>query len=259
MPPSASRGDRDAQAAAQPLEPQDLPALLAGDPRQRRVRVHGHGMTDRAQHRQVGLGVRVRPRRRQVDALALGQLADRLRLALAVGERAAGPAGVLAVERLEHRADRAVERQHDRHQLRHLLRRRGADEHRSPGVLVLVGDRQHARVQPRQHAREHVRREPLHVAHTYALEQLRDAHPHRVGALVGRAAQAEAQVLPRVRGQPAARDQAGLVRRAAELERRRAGHQRAVEIEERRARLFRAAQGAAAGRRRQDVRALRHT
>ena len=100
MPPSATARQRAATRRRRPeaVEAQDLPALVARDPRQRRVRVDGDGMADRAQHRQVGLGVGVRPRRRQVDALALGQLADRLRLALAVGERAAGTAGVLAVD-----------------------------------------------------------------------------------------------------------------------------------------------------------------
>ena len=44
-----------------------------------------------------------------------------------------------------------------------------------PGVLVLVGDLEHLRVQARQHAGEHVGREPLQVAHAHALEQLADA------------------------------------------------------------------------------------
>ena len=67
-----------------------------------------------------------------------------------------------------------------------------------PGVLVLVGDREHLRVQAREHAGEHVGREPLEVAHAHALEQLADPLAQRVGARVGRAAQAEEQVLPRV-------------------------------------------------------------
>ena len=221
--------------------------------------MHRDRMADRAQHRQVRLRVRVRPRRREVDSLALGQLADRLRLALAVRERPAGAARVVPVDDLGHRADGAVERQHDRHQLGHLLRRRGADEDRPAGVLVLVRDRQHARIQAREHAREHVRRQPLEVAHPHTLEQVRDPLAQRVGAGVGRAAQAEEEVLPRVARDLATRDQTRLVRRAAELERRRARHQRAVEIEERRALLVRPPQRAAPGRRREDVRPLRHT
>ena len=67
-----------------------------------------------------------------------------------------------------------------------------------PGVLVLVGDLEHPRVQPRQHAGQHVGREPLQVAHPDALEQLADAVAQRVRARVGRAAQAEEDVLPRV-------------------------------------------------------------
>ena len=63
------------QAPAEPLEAQHLPALLARDPRAARVRVDRDRVADGAQHRQVGLGVRVGPRGREVDALALGQLA----------------------------------------------------------------------------------------------------------------------------------------------------------------------------------------
>ena len=216
-------------------------------------------MADRAQHRQVGLRVRVRPGRGQVDRLALGQLPDRLRLALAVRERPARAAGVVPVDHLRHRPDGPVEGQDDRHQLGHLLRRRRADEDRAAGVLVLVGDLEHPRVHAREHAGEHVGREPLEVAHAHALQQARDPLAHRVGARVGRAAQAEHEVLPRVPCDLAARDQPRLVRRAPELVRRRPRHQRAVEIEERRARLVRPPQGAAPGRRREDVRALRQT
>ena len=98
---------------------------------------------------------RVRVGRGQVDALARGQLADRLRLALAVVERAALAAGVDAVDDLGDAADRAVEREHDRHQLGHLLRGRGADEDRAALVLMRVGELEHARIQAREHAGEH--------------------------------------------------------------------------------------------------------
>ena len=70
---------RAAAAASQTFEPHDLPALLARHARQLRVRIDGDGMADEPQHRQVGLRVRVRPGGGEVDALALGQLADRLR------------------------------------------------------------------------------------------------------------------------------------------------------------------------------------
>jgi hypothetical protein len=165
----------------------------------------------------------------------------------------------VAVDHLRHRADRAVEGEHDGHQLGHLLRGGGADEDRAARVLVLVGDGQHARVQARQHAGEHVGRQALEVAHAHALQQLSDPLAQRVGPLVGGAAQAEDEVLPRVRGQPPARHEAGLVGGAAELEGGGAGHQRAVEVEEGRPGLVGPPQRAAPRGRRQDVRALRHT
>jgi hypothetical protein len=124
---------------------------------------------------------------------------------------------------------------------------------------VLVGDREHLRVQAREHAREHVGGEPLELAHAQALERLADPRPDRVGAGVGRAVQAEADVLPRVLGDLAARDEARLVRGAPELERGRARDQRAVEVEERRAALVRPPQRSPAGRRREDVWALGQT
>ena len=72
VPTSAASEDRGAGLEPPPerLEAQDLPALLARDAREHRVGVDRDGMADRAQHRQVGLGVRVRPRRGEVDALA---------------------------------------------------------------------------------------------------------------------------------------------------------------------------------------------
>jgi hypothetical protein len=124
---------------------------------------------------------------------------------------------------------------------------------------VLVGDVQHPRVQAWQHAGQHLGREPLQVAHADALEQLRDPLAQSVGPGIGRAAQAEHQVLVGVLGQLAPRDEPGLVGGAPELVRRRARHQRPVEVEERGARLVRPPQGTPAGRRREDVRALGHT
>ena len=252
------RGGGDAQLAAEALEAQRLPALVAGHACQLLVRVDGHGMPDEAEHRQVGLRIAVGVAGGEVDLLALGQLADRLRLALAVVERAALAAGVDAVDDLGDAADRAVEGQDDRQQLRHLLRGRGADEDRPARVLMLVGQLEHARVQARQDAGQHGRREPLQVAHMDALEQLPDALADGVRARVGRAAQAEDDVLVGVARDVAAGDHPGAVGRAAELERGRARDQRAVEVEERRAALAVATNGAATGRWRKDVRPLRH-
>jgi hypothetical protein len=116
-----------------------------------------------------------------------------------------------------------------------------------------------AGVEPRQHAGQHLGREPLQVAHADALEHLRDPHAQRVGPLVGRAAHAEDEVGVGVLGELAAGHEARLVGGAPELVRGRARHQRAVEVEEGRARLVGPPQGAAAGRRRQDVRALGQT
>ena len=241
----AGQRARVTQPPVEALEAQDLPALLARHASELAVGVDRDRVPDRAQHRQVGLGVRVRPRRRQVDALALRQLPHRLRLPFPVGERPARPPRVLAVDDLRPRADRAVERQHDREQLRHLLRRRRADHDRPPRVLVAVGELEHPRVQPREHAGQHVGREPLEVAHAHAGQQLPDPRSQRVGAGVGRAAQAEQDVLVRVAQQHAAVDEPGPVRRAPELERRRALHQRAIEIEERRSRFLGATHRAA--------------
>ena len=89
-----------------------------------------------------------------------------------------------------------------------------------------------------------------------ALEQLPDALADGVRARVGRATQAEDDVLVGVARDVAAGHHPGAVGRAAELERRRARDQRAVEVEERRAALAVAANGAAARRRRECAGAL---
>ena len=98
--PPARRGRDDAQLAAQTFEAHDLPPLLARHARQFLVRVDRHRMPDEAQHRQVGLGIAVRVGRGEVDPLARGEVTDRLRLALAIVERAALAAGVDAVDDL---------------------------------------------------------------------------------------------------------------------------------------------------------------
>ncbi len=101
-------------------------------------------------------------------------------------------------------------------------------------VLVRVGAREHLRVQPRQHAGEHARGHPLEVAHAHPRDHLADAPAHVVGAVVGRAAQPEAEVLVDVAQQPRARDHPRLVGRAGEEDARGPRHQRLVEVEERR-------------------------
>ena len=170
--------------------------------------------------------------RGEVDALGLGDLPQRLRLALAVGERAAGAPGVDAVDDLRARADAAVEAEDVREQGRHLLRRRRDDVDAAAGVLVLVRDGEHLRVQARQDAREDPRREALQVAHAAPGDHRPDALAHLVGARVGRALEPEAQVDERVRGEPPAADQPGAPRLAGPVEPGRARHQRAVEVEE---------------------------
>ena len=70
---------------------------------------------------------------------------------------------------------------------------------RAPGVLVGVGDLEHLRVQARQHAGEDLGRQPLEVAHALAGDHLADLAADAVGRLVGRALQAELEVLPPVR------------------------------------------------------------
>ena len=101
QPPSAAtatkRGEH-LQATPEPIQAQDLPALLRGDPPQVLIGVDDHRMTHGAQHRQIRLGVRVGVGGSQVDPLALGQLAHREHLALAVVERSRGAPGVAAFD-----------------------------------------------------------------------------------------------------------------------------------------------------------------
>jgi hypothetical protein len=99
---------------------------------------------------------------------------------------------------------------------------------------VRVGPLEHLRVQTRQHAREHARGEPLEVAHAHAGDHLADAPAHVVGAFVGRATQAKAQVLEHVARQAATGDHAALEGRAREVDPGGPRHQGLVKIEERR-------------------------
>src|SRR5207302_7651056 len=107
------------------------------------------------------------------------------------------------------------------------------DEGPPAGVLVLVRDRQHLRVDPGENPREHGRPQTLEVPNPGALERCRDPVAERVRVLVVGPPQAEHHVRPRVGDQLATRQQPRLERRAAELERRGPLHQGPIEIEER--------------------------
>src|SRR5436190_6925946 len=189
-------------------------------------------MADGAQHRQVARAVRVGPRLGEVDAALRSQLAHPHRLALAVAERPVEAPGVEAVALLELRARRAVEEQDVGEHLGGPLRRRRDDEHRAPGVLMLVGGLEHLRVQPRQDARQHHRAQPLDVRDAPILEERADAVAHDDGPLVGRASQPELDVLHGVTGELPARRQTRAARRTGPVEAGRAGHERSVEVEE---------------------------
>jgi len=97
---------------------------------------------------------------------------------------------------------------------------------------VLVRDLEHLRIQPRQDAGEDLRRQAPEVDHALAADHRRDALADGVGRVVGRPAQAELQVLPRVARQAAAGDEARAACRAGPVKAGRAGHERAVEVEE---------------------------
>ena len=208
--------DGDLQTPPEAVEAQDLPALRGGDAGKLGVGVDDHRVPDGAQHRQVGLGVGVGKGGGEVDPLPRGELAQREHLALAVVEGPVGAAGVAAVAHLQARADATVEDEHVGEQVGHLLRGGGDDVDGPPRILVGVGALEHLRVQPRQHPGEHARRHALQVAHGHPGEHLADAPAHLVGPIVGRAAQAKAEVLVEVAQQPPARDHPRLVGRARE-------------------------------------------
>ena len=213
--------DEHLQAPPEVVEAQDLPALAGGDAGEVGVGIDDDGVPDGAQHRQVGLGVGVGVGGGEVDALARGELAQRVDLALAVVEGPGGAAGVAAFDDLQARADAAVEGEHVGEQVGHLLGGGGDDVDGLAGVLVAVGALEHLRVQAREHAGEHARGHALQVADGDAGEHLPHPHPDGVGPVVGRAAQAEAQVLVEVAEQLRARDHARLEGRAREEDARR--------------------------------------
>ena len=117
-------------------------------------------------------------------------------------------------------------------QVRHLLRGRGQDVHGNARILMGVGALEHLWVQPRKHPSEHARREPLQVAHRHPRDHLPHALAHVIGAIIGRAAQAEAEVLVQIPRQTRARDHSRLIGRTSEEHARGARHQRLVEVEE---------------------------
>ena len=100
-------------------------------------------------------------------------------------------------------------------------------------VLVLVGERQHLGIDPRQDPGQYVGSQALEIDHARALQRGCDplAQSLRVG--VGGAAQAELDVGEGVGEQLAATQQPGTVGGAPELERRRPLDEGLVEIEER--------------------------
>ena len=189
-------------------------------------------MPDEAEERQVGLRVGVRVALGEVEAFVLGQPAHRLRLALAVDERAVDPPGVDPVHDLRPGPHGAVEAQHAGQDVRELGGGRRADVDPTPGILVLVRRAEHLRVDAREDAREHVGAEAEQVALAHSRQRLPDALADGVGAGVGRALEAEREVGQRVPGQLAPGHQTRPSRRARELEGGGPCHQGPIEVEE---------------------------
>ena len=207
-------------------------------------------MADGLQHRQVGFRVGVRIRLREVDAVALGDLPDRLRLPTAVREGSRRPSRVTAVADLRAEADAAVEAEHVREHLRQLLGRRGNDVDGPAGVLMAVRLSEHLRVHARQHTRENVGREARQVDHPQPGDRLEHARLELLCPLVGGPAHAKAQVRPQVARELPAAHHPRSVSRPPEVDRARALDERLIEIEERRAaHRFKRIQGAVALRR----------
>ncbi len=167
-------------------------------------------------------------------SLPRSELAQREHLALAVVEGPVSATGVAAVADLQARADAAVEDEHVRHQIGHLLRGCGDYVDRQPGVLVSVGTLKHLRVEPRQHPGEHARGHALQVAHgtPASISPTRRRTASAQSSVEPR--RAEAQVLPEVAKQTPPGDHPRLVGRAREEDAGGAGHQGPVEVEERR-------------------------
>ena len=130
------------------------------------VGVDHDGVTDDLEHRQIGLRVRVGVALGQIDPLALGELPNRLGLLAAVDEQALGLAGVHPVDDARRTATRSPPSNASTWAsiCASSPRRRGDDVDPPARVLVLVGDLEHLRVEPRQHPGEDVGPEALEVA-----------------------------------------------------------------------------------------------
>ena len=239
-PSSAAPRERDAepgerQPAAEALEPHHPPALGVGDPGQLVVGVDDHRDPDRAEHGQVGDRVGVRVGDPEVDVVLVGELAHRLDLALAVHEGAAELAGEQAVlADLVAGPDAAVHVENPSEQLDELVARRRDDEGRAPGVLVGVDLLEHLRVDPRQHADQHLGCHSRDLARRDAVEDLLDLAEQLLGRLVGRAAHPKAHRIDPPTRHLAPADQPGLGRRPRPRQAGGPGDQGPVQIEERR-------------------------
>ena len=111
---------------------------LLGVPAQPEVGVDRARVPDGAHHRHVVERVAVRVGRGQVDVLALGELADRRGLGLAVHQVADEPAGVEAVLVLGDGAEAPVAPSRRAMSAADLDRRRGHEPHLVAGGEVLV-------------------------------------------------------------------------------------------------------------------------
>jgi hypothetical protein len=138
----------------------------------------------------------------------------------------------VAVDDLRARPETAVEGQHPRQQVGHLLRGGGENVDGHAGVLMGVGALEHLWVEPRQHAAEDPRGEALEIADTDPRDHLPDPLADVVGPVIGRAEEPETDVLIDVHHQPPARDHPCFIRSPGEEHPRRPGHQGLVEIEE---------------------------
>ncbi|HET7053933.1 MAG TPA: hypothetical protein VFI09_08475 [Solirubrobacterales bacterium] len=126
----------------------------------------------------------------------------------------------------------AVHAEHGGEQLDHAVAGGADDEGGAAGVLVGVDLVEHLRVDARQDRRHHLRVHPFDRARGDAGDQVPRHAQHIARALVGRAAQAVAQVLHRPARQLTAADDPVPRRDAGELHPTRPRHQGLVQIEE---------------------------
>src|ERR687898_834299 len=165
----------------------------------------GGGVRHRAQHRQVRDRVRVGPGLIQVDAMPVGEPLHRLDLPLAVDERPLDIARERPVRRhLVAGPDPALEAEHLGEQLDERTARRADYENRAPGVLMHVDLFHHLRIDPGEDAGEQVRGHARDLRFGNSPEQVLDHGEQRLCALVGRAAEAKAQVVETPRRELAA-------------------------------------------------------